>query len=328
MILQRYMRRVRYALGAEQGLYRHPTAADAILMYHNIFPKCERNLHLRNCSAGQLRDDLRYVKKRFSVVSLREMYATSSRTRRVAITFDDGLVNNLHHALPVLNELRLPATFFCTTSRLYGRSVLWPDHLALTGYRTGTTLDWEGKSYHWTPGAGYRTKQGTSLVQELIRVPAEQRHAFLDQTERVTGYVPSEDHDSEDYWRVMKAEELRLLASGEGIEIGSHGALHTDFTTLSEAGLKQELLDSRVYLQQATGQEINSVAYPFGHYNDEVVRTAQTCGYTMQLAVTRGEQPALAGVRFRTGLYNDLSFAERMHRVNLALSEVGSSLPV
>jgi len=41
--------------------------------------------------------------------------------RRVAITFDDGYSDLLHHAVPVLRELQLPATIFVPTS-LVGRS--------------------------------------------------------------------------------------------------------------------------------------------------------------------------------------------------------------
>src|ERR1700681_2053112 len=39
-------------------------------------------------------------------------------TKTVALTFDDGWLDNLFYAFPILKRLSIPATFFCTTGHI------------------------------------------------------------------------------------------------------------------------------------------------------------------------------------------------------------------
>lgn len=51
----------------------------------------------------------------------------SSHRRNVVLTFDDGYVNNLTHALPVLQEEACPATIFAVAGKLGGTNDWDPD---------------------------------------------------------------------------------------------------------------------------------------------------------------------------------------------------------
>jgi peptidoglycan/xylan/chitin deacetylase (PgdA/CDA1 family) len=59
------------------------------------------------------------------------------------------------------------------------------------------------------------------------------------------------------------AEELAALTA-EGFEIGSHGMEHLPLVGASEDLLRRELLDSRDAIQDAVGQLVRSIAYPYG----------------------------------------------------------------
>jgi len=50
-------------------------------------------------------------------------------SRMVAITFDDGYLNNVECAAPVLADLKLPATFFLTTGFIGTARWAWVDRL-------------------------------------------------------------------------------------------------------------------------------------------------------------------------------------------------------
>src|SRR5260221_9350558 len=80
--------------------------------------------------ARQLERVLRYLKRRFDVVPLASLAdsldsPTAPLRRKLVLTFDDGLRNNLEVAYPVLQRLGLPATFFVCPGLIEQGQWLW-----------------------------------------------------------------------------------------------------------------------------------------------------------------------------------------------------------
>jgi peptidoglycan/xylan/chitin deacetylase (PgdA/CDA1 family) len=73
----------------------------------------------------------RFFKRHFRVVRLADMVARLERglapDRELAITFDDGYLDNYDNAAPVLERLGLPATFFVVTEWMGTEIVPWWD---------------------------------------------------------------------------------------------------------------------------------------------------------------------------------------------------------
>ena len=73
----------------------------------------------------QLKSQLQELTRRgFQFVTLPHLVARIRRRgwepwSEVALTFDDGWVDNYTHALPVIRELKVPAAFFVTTSHIH-----------------------------------------------------------------------------------------------------------------------------------------------------------------------------------------------------------------
>ncbi len=76
----------------------------------------------------------------------------------------------------------------------------------------------------------------------------------------------------------LTLEQLQALQA-DGNEIGSHTIDHVRLINDQGDALRHELCDSRSILQQM-GFQINSIAYPYGHYNSETEQVAAECGYT------------------------------------------------
>jgi peptidoglycan/xylan/chitin deacetylase (PgdA/CDA1 family) len=72
--------------------------------------------------------------------------------------------------------------------------------------------------------------------------------------------------------------DLRLLAD-DGWEIGSHTRSHPRLTLLDDAGLADELLDSREACERELGRPCASIAYPYGDVDVRVVNAARAAGY-------------------------------------------------
>jgi len=88
----------------------------------------------------------------------------------------------------------------------------------------------------------------------------------------------------QDYWLQMTEEQIKQLSSSSLVTIGSHGHYHNDLSTLSPQQLTDELFISKRYLQNITGKGIKAIAFPYGSYNNNVIKAAEQAGYTQLLA--------------------------------------------
>lgn len=79
----------------------------------------------------------------------------------------------------------------------------------------------------------------------------------------------------------VSPRELRDLADS-GVEIGSHGLTHADFSQLPEVDLIREITESKAILEDLIGQPVRSLAVPFGQPRQMthlVFRIAREAGY-------------------------------------------------
>lgn len=98
------------ALGLHSRLLRD---RGVIVTFHRVNDVYDDSL---TCSVKAFESFCRFFRRRFAVVSLRELVRRLDRgetvSRSLAITFDDGYRDNYEFAAPILSSLGLPATFF------------------------------------------------------------------------------------------------------------------------------------------------------------------------------------------------------------------------
>jgi len=104
-------------------------------------------------------------------------------------------------------------------------------------------------------------------------------------------YIPSAFINRYNDWDVQfgnkkfkhlnKAQLLEL--QGHGFEIGSHTVSHMALTKLSPGEIARELAKSKGELETILGREVISVCYPFGQFNNDIIRIAKECGYRFGL---------------------------------------------
>ena len=71
----------------------------------------------------------------------------------------------------------------------------------------------------------------------------------------------------------MTYEDLKKMIA-DGFAIGSHTANHTRLDNISKEDIRKELNDSKYSLQTSLNTKVNSVAYPGGYDNSDVVEVA------------------------------------------------------
>lgn len=108
--------------------------------------------------------------------------------------------------------------------------------------------------------------------------PIMQRYGFSGTLFLIAKWINGEN--------VLSTEEVQeMIASGW--EIGDHSMTHFDLT--SDYGqIRYQLFDSRQVLQEMFGVPVNTVAYPFGMLNPDVVAKTIAYGYKAGFGLGRG----------------------------------------
>lgn len=100
--------------------------------------------------------------------------------------------------------------------------------------------------------------------------PLLHRYGFVGAFFVVTTSVGTRDH--------LTPAQIREMAEA-GMEIQSHGVHHVDFSRLSLAQARSELVQSRKTIEGWTGHPVMFFAYPAGRYSAALERLLATLGY-------------------------------------------------
>ncbi len=77
----------------------------------------------------------------------------------------------------------------------------------------------------------------------------------------------------------MQSKELHHIVEW-GFDMGSHSQTHTRFTRLNLKDIVNEVAESKEYLEQITGKEIDKLSLPFGSYNNQILEVIFQQGIT------------------------------------------------
>ena len=192
----------------------------------------------------------------------------------MAITFDDGQLDNHRNARPVLARNGVHASFFVVADATGHNETLWHDRVA---YALRSALQRDRarcESYLARLGVTRDANDVThACVSALKRMTPEQRDASLGELEALAGGARRPAWDG-----MMSWDELKQLHA-EGHEIGSHSQSHAILPLVSDAQLAREIAGSRAHLRERLGFEIDTFCYPNGDCDARVAAAVERAGY-------------------------------------------------
>ena len=118
--------------------------------------------------------------------------------------------------------------------------------------------------------------------------------------------------------KMMDWSEVKALTT-EGITIASHTLTHPRMAQISPTEAMQELVESKKVLEKELGQEVQFFCYPYGDYNDAVMKLVQEAGYRGAITTNLGlnnqdTNPYLINRIRIMGHYNHQKFIEELHK--------------
>jgi len=263
-------------------LRRRQGVGPAIVTYHGIMPRgyamIDPDLDGSLVTAGSFRRQLKLLKDRFTVISPLQFLGWCEATedlppRAVLLTCDDDLRNTLTDMVPILQEHGFSCLFFVTGASL-GEvpTMLWFEQLYLmflaskkkivnldvarSGFRDRAMSQHEKRVLWW------------NLVKHLSKYDASVRQGLINEVriQMELGDDWSVQLISDPLRRrflMLNASELRGLLSA-GMCVGAHTMSHPVLSQLSREAAWSEIKESRCQLEQALGQPVWALAYPFG----------------------------------------------------------------
>jgi len=206
--------------------------------------------------------------------------------RAVCITFDDGYRSCHDLALPILQELCLPATVFVTTGCL-DQGNMWNDRIveAVRGLPPGLLdLTKVGLGIHGLRDTKDR-KRIINHINDCIKyLPPESRDCVINYLEEITGRKSTSS--------LMLTREMIARLADSGIEIGGHTVNHPILTRLSDSAARAEIIGSKIVLEKIIGKPLGLFAYPNGKvgmdFDERHVKMVQEAGYDAAFTTSLG----------------------------------------
>lgn len=237
---------------------------------------------------------------------LREHTAGLAVPGTFALTFDDGYLDVLENALPILAEHRLHATVFVASGAVDAHHEFWWDALErvlLTGESLPAEISLQDRGEQTWPTVtpSERIAVHDHIAGVLRRSAPEEIATFLGDLFAWAGL----DREMRASHRTLSTEQLRRLDASPWIEIGAHTVDHPCLAALPRAEQQRQIEESKRTLEAILGHRVRLFSYPFGSSDDFTPET-------IELATTAGFQAAIANVQGRLAPTDDLFAIPRL----------------
>jgi peptidoglycan/xylan/chitin deacetylase (PgdA/CDA1 family) len=192
------------------------------------------------------------------------------RRPSVAITFDDGYLDNYNLAYPILKKYGAPATIYLTTGLIGTQERTWPDQIEYALLTTGRDRvdlpSLEGGRTIPIRTSKEKERACLEIGQALKVVPNDTRKQLLKDLFRALNLNGRNPENSGE--RVMlNWDEVREMAQN-GITMGCHSHTHPILSSMPVQEAKEEIRISKKLVEENLGQEARHFAIPNGGRND------------------------------------------------------------
>ena len=190
---------------------------------------------------------------------------TAFPPRSFAVTFDDGFENNLTVAAPVLAELRIPTTFYVTSSFIEDNKMSWIDRIEYCiekASRGALKLPWNDRPFAFQTIAD-KKRLLDDVRHNVKRAPDISPDALADDIFDQCGLAPIDQNDHP-LDKKMNWAQIKKLAANPLFTVGGHTHTHVVMTHCSEVELEREVETSLSLLKQNTDIGPSHYSYPEG----------------------------------------------------------------
>ncbi len=231
-----------------------------VLLYHRVHPEFGVHPEL-------FREQLLFLKRFFKVLTLKE--AEEGGSKSVLITFDDGFYDVYYYAYPILKELSLPAVVFVPPERVLNSYEVRKEE------KFCNISTYEAFKLSFSQGDNSPFLSWGEL-KEMGNLFSVQSHAL---THRACIGDKGKPFKGKGDWRYFSLREKEKVKVGAPL---------TSILVSDRKEAERELLESKRIIEEKLGAEVNSLAFPWGIYDRELLNLARSVGYRFCFTTKRG----------------------------------------
>lgn len=244
-----------------------------ILAYHRV-ADLEHDPQQLAVSPARFREQIQFLKDNFPIIRL-ESDSLSAKEPSVIVTFDDGYADNESLALPILEEIGVPATFFVTSGYVDSNREFWWDDLdrVILGdfsFPESFSLVDDFYSASWpTATHNDRIRLYEDMNVLMKKIDHMSRLSWFEQLYRWAQVGEKGRIEN----KTLTVEGLRRLALSPCATVGAHTVTHISLASLPVKEQRKEIATVKQHLESWLSKEVNLISYPFGGKRDYTTET-------------------------------------------------------
>lgn len=213
-----------------------------VLMYHHINPhKGDMVTITPEVFEGQMK----YLREAgYKTLKMEELVSyikgeSTLNQKAVAVTFDDGWLDNYIYAFPILKKYNINAAIFIVS-------------------------DWVNRASAINPPASPLKLRGEQRGGTVVPIHKESKLLI---------------EKKEDYRVALNWGHIKEMSDSGLVEFYSHTKSHMKCNALLETELLEEIEKSKKIIEEKMGRPCPYLCWPYGKYNDTALNIAKGAGY-------------------------------------------------
>ena len=255
----------------------------SIFLFHGVVPN--NNFQVRNYNKKHISKDffvsfIKNISKVGSPVTMNEIIFANKNKQKLppysfAITFDDGFENNYNFAAPILDNFKVPATFYVATNFINNNVMSWIDQIELVVENIKHNfikMPWgkyeiinnRSSKIKFLESVRFNVKNNPNIDPfEIVNIIYDQLNLKVIQTH------------NDLLTKMMSWDQLDKLNNNEFFTIGGHSHSHAILSFLKKQEMEREVKLSLKFLWEKGKIKTNHYSYPEGlanSYNQDVIK--------------------------------------------------------
>lgn len=197
-----------------------------------------------------------YLSKKYNIISLnkfieanKEKNKKSIPKKALIITFDDGHIGN-HDLLSEIKKQKIPITIFLCASIINTNRHFW-----------------------------FKYNHKKILISRLKHMSNQERLQILERY----GFEEKKEFISPQALTKQQIEEMKPY-----VNFQSHTLFHPILPKCTDIEAENEILNSKYFLENEFGLNVNAIAFPNGDYSDRDIKLCKKAGYSCAITVDFG----------------------------------------